>query len=272
MFVILAACGLGFAAWLAFGSRLYFERVQIEAYQTLRVPLANGTAPISPSRPYNPKKLLAVGSPVAIVQIPALHIQDVVLKGTTGAVLEGGPGHQRDTPMPGQVGISVILGRRPPTAGRSAGWPAWPRVTTSRSSPGRPWPATGWSTCAGRDPRCRSARVRAGRMVLVTADGAPLVPTGMLYVDADLISKPSRPRRVLTSATCRRARTRSAPIRRPGCRSRSGGSCCVIVAAALAWLWNAWGRWQTWLVAVPVVGFIVLSVADQVTRLLPNLM
>jgi hypothetical protein len=32
------------------------------------------------------------------------------------------------------------------------------------------------------------------------------------------------------------------------------------------------GRWQAWLVAVPVVGYLGLATADQAARLLPNLM
>jgi hypothetical protein len=50
------------------------------------------------------------------------------------------------------------------------------------------------------------------------------------------------------------------------------GQCLLVAVALLAWIRQRWGRWQTWIVAVPVVGFISLSIADQVTRLLPNLM
>src|ERR1700722_14109673 len=112
MFTILAVTLIGFAVWLSFGSRLYFARVQVEAYETLRVQLANGTAPVGPTNPYNPNQLVALGTPVALLEIPALHMQDVVMEGTTGQVMEGGPGHVRDTPLPGQQGGSVILGRR----------------------------------------------------------------------------------------------------------------------------------------------------------------
>ncbi len=50
------------------------------------------------------------------------------------------------------------------------------------------------------------------------------------------------------------------------------GQLLVLVAFALSWLWTAWGKWQTWVIAVPTVGFLVLCIADQATRLLPNLM
>jgi len=49
------------------------------------------------------------------------------------------------------------------------------------------------------------------------------------------------------------------------------GQLLLLVTLGLSWLWNAWGRWQTWLVAIPVLGYVVLSLADEVTRLLPNL-
>ena len=50
------------------------------------------------------------------------------------------------------------------------------------------------------------------------------------------------------------------------------GQLLVLIAFGLSWLWTAWGRWQTWVIAVPAIGFLVLSIADQATRLLPNLM
>src|SRR5215472_8667717 len=45
MLTILAASLIGFAVWVAFGSRLYFDRVQFQDYASFRVPLANGYAP-----------------------------------------------------------------------------------------------------------------------------------------------------------------------------------------------------------------------------------
>src|ERR1700745_2965063 len=121
MLLILAAVLVGFAIWLAFGSRLYFARVQHDSYQSLRVPLANGVAPVGPTDPFNPNRLVALGTPIAILEIPAIQMQDVVLEGSTGQVLQGGPRHVRDTVLPGQQGVSVILGRRAAYVGRFAG-------------------------------------------------------------------------------------------------------------------------------------------------------
>jgi multisubunit Na+/H+ antiporter MnhB subunit len=46
----------------------------------------------------------------------------------------------------------------------------------------------------------------------------------------------------------------------------------LLVAIGVVWLRNRWGRWQTWVVSVPVLGFVGLGVAQQVAILLPNLM
>jgi sortase A len=52
------------------------------------------------------------GAPVATLQIPAVQQEDVVVEGTTPELLKGGPGHLRDTPLPGFAGNAVLIGRR----------------------------------------------------------------------------------------------------------------------------------------------------------------
>jgi sortase A len=274
MFVILAVCGLGFAAWLAFGSRLYFERVQIEAYETLRVPLANGTAPVGPTDPYNPKKLVAVGSPVAILQIPALHVQDVVLEGTTGQVLEGGPGHVRDSPLPGQQGVSVILGRRAaygaPFAGLGSLAPGDPISVITQEGVAKYQVIDLRRAGSPLPPPLADG---SGRLVLVTADGDPFFPTGELYIDADLVTKPfATPAQILTSATLPPAENAMGTESQAWVPLVLWGQLMLLAAGSLAWLSRSWGRWQTWLVGFPVLAYLSITIADQVTRLLPNIM
>jgi len=50
------------------------------------------------------------------------------------------------------------------------------------------------------------------------------------------------------------------------------GQALVLTVGALAWMAARWGRWQTWIVAVPVVSYISVSIFGEVIRLLPNLM
>ena len=93
-------------------SRLYYDRVQHNDYANFRAELAQATAPTGPTDPANAKKLLAPGTPVAVLSIPEIGLNAVVLEGTSSEVMEGGPGHLRDTQMPGQAGYSEIYGRR----------------------------------------------------------------------------------------------------------------------------------------------------------------
>lgn len=272
--LILALCLIGFAVWFAFLSRLYYDRVQVGSYATFRNSLALATAPTGPTNPANPKHLLATGSPVAVLSIPEIGLTSVVFQGTDGRVLEGGPGHLRDTPLPGQPGVSVIFGRRTAYGGPFSRLPSLHvgdhfTVTTGQGV------ATFRVTDLrrGGDPFPPALTAGQGRLTLVTADGPPLAPTGVLFVDADLTSqaKPA-PTMILSAGNL------GASEQDLGTDSTAlvpvvlWGVLLVGVAALLAWTGRRWGRWQTWIVAVPVVCFLSLSIADQVARLLPNLL
>lgn len=52
------------------------------------------------------------GEPVAFIRIPKLGVVDVVFSGDERPILNKGPGHMPDTPLPGQPGNSVISGHR----------------------------------------------------------------------------------------------------------------------------------------------------------------
>lgn len=52
------------------------------------------------------------GSPVAVLQIPKIGLDTVVVQGTSTNDLHLGPGHYDGTPMPGQVGNVAIAGHR----------------------------------------------------------------------------------------------------------------------------------------------------------------
>ena len=55
--------------------------------------------------------LLPDGAPVALLEIPSLGIREIVVEGTDSATTQLGPGHRRDTALPGQAGVSVLFGR-----------------------------------------------------------------------------------------------------------------------------------------------------------------
>ncbi len=271
--LILAITALGFVAWVGLFSQLHYDKAQLNAYDTLRVELAEGTAPNGPTMPNNPSQLLPLGAPVAVLSIPAIGLRTVILQGTTGTVLENGPGHLRTSVMPGQAGASVILGRQTAYGG--------PFGAIASLVPGDSIKVVTGQTVASYtvidlrragDPLPPAPASGAGRLVLVTADGAPLDPTGVLRVDANETSKPVPSPGVLQQSYL-------SPTEDPMATDQGAwlpivlwGQLLVLIACALSWLWTAWGRWQTWVIAVPAIGFLVLSIADQATRLLPNLM
>lgn len=52
------------------------------------------------------------GSAVAVIDIPSLHVKQVVISGTSAADLMKGPGLMTGSALPGTLGNSVIAGRR----------------------------------------------------------------------------------------------------------------------------------------------------------------
>jgi sortase A len=273
-FLILAVTALGFVAWVGLFSSLHYDKAQLNAYERLRVELATGTAPNGPTNPGNPAQLLPMGAPVAVLGIPAIGLRTVVLQGTTSSVLEDGPGHFRGSVMPGQAGVSVIMGRRTAYGG--------PFGALASLVPGDPITVVTGQTVAGYtvidlrragDPLPPALASGAGRLVLVTADGAPLDPTGILYIDAAETSKPQpSPGVVLPDYLSTTENAMATEQQQAWLPIVLWGQLLVLVAFALGWLWSAWGKWQTWVIAVPTVGFLVLCISDQATRLLPNLM
>lgn len=272
--VILAVTLLGFCLYIGLLSRLHYDRAQHDAYADFRVQLAQATAPVGPTQPTNPKALLDPGTAVAVLTIPRIGVNDVVFEGTTGAVLENGPGHLRDTVLPGQAGISEILGRAAAYGG--------PFGRISELNPGDMFTVlTGQGTAeymvldvrrAG-DPLLPSPAAGKGRLVLVTADGMPFLPSGVLRVDADLISATrATPPLVVTPATLPTAEQVLAGDSGAWMPLVVWGQGLLLAAVAITWARTRWGRWQVWIVAVPVLGYFGLAVADQAAGLLINLM
>ena len=106
---ILVAVAFGaLAVWFllfAFVLTGFQERAgQTRLYDRFRLQLAEETAPLA-----EPVK---AGSPVAMISAPSAGMRNlIVVEGTTSRLLREGPGHLSDTPLPGQVGNPVLLGR-----------------------------------------------------------------------------------------------------------------------------------------------------------------
>lgn len=76
-----------------------------------RAPTGEAGAPPG-SPPGQDADVLSPGDPVAILRIPKLGLDKVVVEGTDVASLREGPGHQPGTALPGMTGNAVIAGHR----------------------------------------------------------------------------------------------------------------------------------------------------------------
>ena len=108
----LAVLMLGFVAHVAVISKLEHDRAQQIALASFRIELANATAPTGQTDA-DTSRLYPVGTPMAILEIPTIGLWEVVVEGASAETLMVGPGHRRDTRLPGQAGtVSSWGGRR----------------------------------------------------------------------------------------------------------------------------------------------------------------
>ncbi|MFG2940504.1 sortase [Streptomyces sp. NPDC048282] len=269
---VLAAVLFGFAANLTIVGHLQHARDQQTAYDELRKELALGTAPVG-QRDYE-GKLLKTGAPVALLRIPVLGLKEVVAEGTTSEVLMAGPGHRRDTPLPGQAGTAVIMGRQ---WGYGSPFhdlhqlPVGSRIEITTGQDKSVYEVTGVRRAGDELPA--PVAEGQGRLTLITATGAPYTPSGVLRVDAKLVTavQPNPPRDLRAGWI---ADSEQALGTDPGAWLGvflwTQGLLLASLLAVVAF--RVWGRWQTWICAGPLLLALGLADSQSLTALLPNLL
>lgn len=268
---IIAVLSLSFLIELTALGNLRHDRDQTQLAAQLRLELANGTAPVGPVDDKNTP--WAIGTPMALLEIPKLQLREVVVEGTSSTALMSGPGHRRDTPLPGQVGTSVVAGRR---ATYGAAFRSINQLQTGdeiivTTGQGRSSLAVLGVRHAGDLVPPPLARGRS-RLVLVTTDGPPLLPTSVLFVDSEV-----------TSAVQPRPAQLSPRDLGPAEAVMAGDSSALLgaflwsvllAAAATATVWFRFraGSWPAWALGMPVLVTLGLLVMDEIAALLPNLL
>ena len=258
---LLAVLMLGFVAFLTLASQLYQNRFQTVAHRDLRLALAEQVAPLG--------QPVVLGTPSAYLSIPSLGVHQVVLEGTTPGVLAKGPGRRRDTVLPGQVGTSVVVGRRAAFGGpfariSSLGKGAGIDVVTGQG----PSHFTVEGVRRDGDPLPAALAPDGSRLVLVTAGGPAFLPAKAIYVDAilDRAGKPG-----YAPFTAVPAAEQTLGIDGAAALPLALWSQALLAAAAgLVWLRPRWGRWPTYLCGLPVVLLVLWNLYLTASRLLPN--
>jgi sortase A len=101
--VVVLAFSVGSVVYGAILAPLVHARRAAMLEEQLASSLINGTAPVS-----NP---IALGTPLALVEIPDHDVRAVVAEGTKAAQLALSAGHLVGSALPGQPGVAAILGR-----------------------------------------------------------------------------------------------------------------------------------------------------------------
>lgn len=269
--VVLFVLSASLVLQLVFVSDLQHRTSQQEAYSDFRTKLAEGTAPTGPVDFEN--RVLDPGAPVAYLQIPTIDLDEVVGQGTAASQLFDGPGHRRDTVLPGQIGTSILMGRRATYGAPFADigeLVSGDLITVTTAQGVFEYRVIG--VRREGDPLPPPLPSGSSRLVLATADGRALLPSGVLRVDADIVSVPQvgQPR-LVTDRTL------------PDAEQLMGIDtttlwvlvlwlqALLLVSVATVWAWHRWGRVQAWVAGVPPLAFVGLGAAGEIARLLPNL-
>lgn len=264
--VIGLICAWMVAQMLLFGM-LSHLRSQAILYGELRQQLAEATAPTG--------GVIAPGKPVALVTIPAIGVQEVVVEGTTAGELLKGPGHLRSSVLPGQAGTSVLLGRA-----RTYGAPFAKISLLHAGHVIQTTTAQGQASYRvdrvrrGGDRLPQPLPVGAGRLTLVSGytatRAAALVPHEVVYVDASLISKPfqapSNGIRAVAPSELAMARDTSVM---PSLALVVGALGVVLAGLLLARQRVADA--VVWIVGAPIIIALAWAAGDDLMHLLPNL-
>lgn len=282
---IVAMLALSFLIELTVLGNLRHDLDQARLADQLRKELAQPGPPVAlaPVGPFDETGTpLTAGAPVALLEIPKLRLREVVVEGTSSGTTMSGPGHRRDTPLPGQAGISVIAGRR-----ATYGGPFGSIDQLRAGDPITVITGQGKHTFTVLDVRRAGDPVPPlpsrgqGQLTLVTtalpAKASPLLPlalqpTDVLRVDAALTSA-TQPRPAQLSSQA----VPSADALMAGDTSALLGAVgwvMLLLAAEVSTVWVRFrtGWWQAWVIGLPVLVTLGLTLADEIAALLPNLL
>ena len=245
------------------------DRAQDGLYDQFRRELAAATAPIGP--------VTDVGSPVAMLSIPHLGVEQVVVEGTASGDLLDGPGHLRNTVLPGQLGTSAVFGRASTYGAPFARIGELVRgdqlnVTTAQGTVR----FTVLGVRRAGDPLPQPRPEKAARLVLVSgeASGArlpSLSPGRVVYVDAEAkkaFDTPAGLPRVVPDPE-QAMGTESVAVM--PLLTLSLGLLLALTFGVIA-ARQRFGAALVWVVTTPVLIALAWLTTDVAMRLLPNLM
>lgn len=256
--LLLALLIVGFVGYLLGVSGIQEAGAQSRLYTTLGYELGQELGPLGPTTP---------GAPVAVLDIPAIGIRDlVVVEGTSPEELTLGPGHVRNTPLPGQLGLSVIYGRRVTFGAPFArlGELTVGEKIIAITQQGR----SVYKVVAVGDSQHPVRDTTLNRLALLTAS-SPEVPAYYLEVDADLLTTAHNgPVQMPAIGTSERAMAGDSDVL---ALTMVWALALVLAAVGGAYAAARWSAWPVYLILTPAVLAIVWNLYENLAALLPNL-
>jgi sortase A len=259
--ILLAVVALGFVGYLYGLSGVQEARAQSILYERLQTELAQVGGIVPPLGPTAP------GSPIAILDIPSIGIHDmVVVEGTSPENMMLGPGHLRDTPYPGQAGVSEIFGRRAtfgaPFANLAQLQPgAFIETITGQGE-------STYTVAAVGNSKERIVDHAPNQLLLFTAS-SPVVPSYYVEVDAHLTTAPRPSPGVAHEINA--PETLLAGDDGALVLTWTWALALILVSAGATLAAARWSPWAAYLVVVPVVLAVLWNLYENLAALLPNL-
>ncbi|MDR1152830.1 MAG: class E sortase [Bifidobacteriaceae bacterium] len=263
---------LAFVAHAAVLSGLQHRRAQLIAYGELRSTLAKAETPVGQLDYAG--EMVAPGTPIALLEIPAIGLTEVIREGSSAEVLRGGAGHRRDSAIPGQAGTAVLLGRHTTYGGpfgRLALLVPGDTITLTTGQGLHTYRMVALRRAG--DPLPAPLRAGQSRLELLTADGPALFATDVLHADAELISD-VRPAAAKVMAYPALPAAEQAMGQDTSALFTAFFNLAIFAAAGIGlwWAWRTWGRWHAWFVGVPVLLALGAAGSDTLINVLPNLL
>ncbi|MET7419408.1 sortase [Dactylosporangium sp. NPDC005555] len=244
------------------------SRTQEQLYNGFREKVALATAPIGGE--------IEAGTAVAFIEAPGIGLRQVVVEGTSSGVMRDGPGHRRDTALPGQPGTSVIYGHAASFGGpfrRITALQPGEKLTVTTGLGVMQYEVTG--VRREKDPLPAPLAAGGARLTLVTAEAdgwrSGWSPNRVVYVDAVLKSgdlQPGLP-----------GRPGSVPVAEKAMQADPDALVPLVfwlqlflfAALGLTWARQRWGGLQAWFVGLPVLLACLWGTVETLSLFLPNL-
>jgi sortase A len=259
---LLSICAalLGFVLFVYFFSSFPEARAQAGLQRAFKYQLANSLAAVGGAIPG--------GRPVARIDIPRIGLDQIVVEGTTADDLRKGPGHLPVSPLPGQIGNSVIVAHANAYGGPFGDLGSLrpgDRISLLTGDGPSTYVVTGHRLISA-DNTAPFEATPQNRLTLVTSSG--LFATSRYVVTASLSGKPykapdGRPKILAGSQT--------------GFAGGGGATLALFIwvevaalaAAATLLCYRRLNRWSSYLITTPILLAVLWLLYATLGRLLP---